>query len=188
MAEKDKARERERFERIYEEHFGRVAGYLLARADRELAQDALSKTFEVAWRRIGEVPAAPLPWLLGVARKVLAETRRAQGRRDALVERIASSLGAQAVDRGEAMAEREHTLMALARLSEPQREALLLIAWDGLSEREAAKALKCSRGAIALRVHRARASLRRDLGRETEELQSPGGLLPRPAKPGESLS
>jgi RNA polymerase sigma-70 factor (ECF subfamily) len=32
--------------------------------------------------------------------------------------------------------------------------------WDGLSQREAAAALGCSRGAVALRLHRARARLR----------------------------
>jgi hypothetical protein len=50
-----------RFEDIYREHFDRIAAYLLARADRDLAAEALSRTFEVAWRQIVNVPGEPLP-------------------------------------------------------------------------------------------------------------------------------
>ena len=75
----------QRFERLYEQHFNRVASYLLARTDRDSAAEALARTFEIAWRRLPDVPAEPLGWLLGVARRVLAEQRRAQGRRDALI-------------------------------------------------------------------------------------------------------
>lgn len=173
----------ERFEAIYREHFERVSAYLLARADRDPAADALSRTFEIAWRRIGDVPREPLPWLIGVARKVLAESRRGQGRRDALVERIGADLEA-APDHFDAFAERQRALAALARLSDPQREVLLLIAWDGLSQREAAVALGCSRGAVALRLHRARASLRKALlesGEESHESPAEPELLPCPA-------
>ena len=56
---------------------------------------------------------------------------------------------------------------AVADLPPLQQEALLLISWDGLSEREAAAALGCSRGAIALRLHRARRVLRVALSRSS---------------------
>jgi RNA polymerase sigma-70 factor (ECF subfamily) len=191
MADRDpRALDRERFEAIYREHFERVAAYLLARADRDVAADALSRTFEIAWRRIDDVPGEPLPWLLGVARKVLSEARRGQGRRDALVERIGADLEA-APDYFDAFVERQRALAALARLSAPQREVLLLIAWDGLSQREAAVALGCSRGAVALRLYRARASLRKALLESSEEGHEPPAapeLLPCPAQPtGENL-
>ena len=42
----------------------------------------MSETFAVAWRRFGELPDPPLPWLLGVARNVLRENFRAQARRE----------------------------------------------------------------------------------------------------------
>jgi RNA polymerase sigma-70 factor, ECF subfamily len=186
MADKRMRPDRERFENIYREHFDRVAAYLLARADRDLAADALSKTFEVAWRRIAEVPRDPLPWLLGVARKVLADLRRGQGRQDALVNRIATTITEAVPDHSEALAERERTLAALVGLSEPQREVLLLIAWDGLSQREAAAVLGCTRGAVALRLHRARASLRKELlDLAAADAASPvaGELRPCPTNP-----
>jgi len=151
----------ERFERLYGEHFERVAAYLLARTDREAAADALAATFEVAWRRIGEVPVAELPWLLGVARRVLANARRSRARQAALAQRMAAAACASAAGPGEDSGVAAELAAAIAKLPAPQQEALLLIAWDGLSEREAARALGCSRAAFAARLHRARARVRR---------------------------
>ena len=53
------------------------------RPDGDLAQDAVSETFLVAWRRLADVPtgADTLPWLYGVARRVLANQRRGNQRR-----------------------------------------------------------------------------------------------------------
>jgi RNA polymerase sigma-70 factor (ECF subfamily) len=151
-----------RFEELYRDHFQRVASYLLARSDQVLTQDAVARTFEIAWRRIDDVPEDALPWLFGVARKVLADLRRSQGRSDALFERMASAVtnNDEAPDHAESTIQRLAALEALRSLSPIDREALLLIVWDGLSEKQAAKALGCSRGAFALRVHRARGRLR----------------------------
>ncbi len=166
----------ERFERLYQQHFDHVAAYLLARVDRDAAADALAATFEVAWRRIAELPGQELPWLLGVARRVLANARRSRARQAALVERMASTTrsadGAQE-DAGVAA----ELAAAIAQLTGSQQEALLLIAWDGLSEREAALALGCSRAAFASRLHRARARVRAAMappqgGRESAPTQS----------------
>jgi RNA polymerase sigma factor (sigma-70 family) len=155
----------ERFERIYQRHFSRVAAYLLARTDQDSAADALSRTFEIAWRRLPDVPAEPVGWLLEVARRVLAEQRRARSRRDALTIRINESAVVESEDHLGTMVARETVLAAIADLTPFQQEALLLIAWDGLSEREAAAMLGCSRGAFALRMHRARKQLYTALNR-----------------------
>jgi RNA polymerase sigma-70 factor (ECF subfamily) len=153
----------ERFERLYGEHFERVAAYLLARADREAAADALAATFEVAWRRLEEVPAQELPWLLGVARRVLANAPRSRARQTALAERMAAAIPRIAAhDEDPALSAR--LAAAISQLTSSQQEALLLIAWDGLSEREAALVLGCSRGAFAARLARARARVRAAMG------------------------
>lgn len=149
-----------RFERVYDAHHDRVAAYLLSRTDRDSAQDALARTFEIAWRRFDEVPAQQLPWLLGVARRTVAGQRRAQGRREALLDRIAAGTPIAAHDQVERIADRQLVAQALERLTGPQREALLLVAWDGLSQQEAATVLACSRVAFAVRLHRARQRLR----------------------------
>ena len=160
VSEPDRAgRSAERFERLYEEHFERVAAYLLARVDRDAAADALAATFEVAWRRITEVPPQELPWLLGVARRVLANARRSRARQAALVQRMAAATRSFACAEEDAGAAAQ-LASAIAQLTGSQQEALLLIAWDGLSEREAALAVGCSRAAFAARLHRARARVR----------------------------
>ena len=164
-----------RFERFYYAHHDRVAAYLLSRTDRDSAQEALARTFEVAWRRFDDIPAWQLPWLLGVARRVLAAQRRAQGRREALLDRIAAGAPAAATDETERLANRQIVVQALERLTVIQREALLLVAWDGLSQQEAAIALGCTRVAFAVRVHRARQRLAAAL----EEVARTQPLSPR---------
>lgn len=52
---------------------------------------------------------------------------------------------------------------ALERLSDRDREILLLTTWDGLSGRRAAAALGCSPGTFAVRLHRARTRFARAL-------------------------
>jgi RNA polymerase sigma-70 factor (ECF subfamily) len=48
------------------------------------------------------------------------------------------------------------TLAALRALSDADRELLTLLAWHDLTQDEAAQALGCSRGALKVRLHRAR--------------------------------
>ena len=62
--------------------------------------------------------------------------------------------------------------MALSRLSEPDRELLLMRAWDGLAIGEIAKILDCTTNAASVRLSKARARLRKEL---TEKDRPPGG-------------
>jgi RNA polymerase sigma factor (sigma-70 family) len=149
-----------RFTQLFDAHFRTVSAYALRRSTPAEADDAVAETFLVAWRRLDEVPENAKPWLLAVARRVLANQRRAAGRRGALAERVAG----EGIDNHEPR-ERPLVLRALSRLSEPDREALLLVAWDGLSTAEGAIALGCSQSAFKVRLHRARGRLRNELGR-----------------------
>jgi RNA polymerase sigma-70 factor, ECF subfamily len=156
------AARRDRFEAIYRAHHGAVRAYLLRRAEPELAQDALSETFLTAWRRFDDLPADPLPWLIGTARRTLANQRRSSQRLAGLRERIAGSEPA-IHDRSEEIGEAELVREALASLPERDRETLMLVAWDGLDPKRAARAAGCSRGTFAVRLHRARQRLDRAL-------------------------
>jgi RNA polymerase sigma-70 factor (ECF subfamily) len=62
-------------------------------------------------------------------------------------------------DPGESVGDAELVRAALARLSERDRETLMLVAWHGLSPSRAARAAGCTRAAFAVRLHRARARL-----------------------------
>ena len=59
-------------------------------------------------------------------------------------------------DRLDAWAERGRFRAALAVLTDSDRELLLLVGWEGLSQAEAATALGISPGAARVRLHRAR--------------------------------
>jgi len=151
---------RERFEQLFDDHFQLVTAYALRRANQAEAEDAVAETFTVAWRRLDELSGDPKPWLLGVARRVLANQRRAAGRNSALTELLARERTAD-----EDPVEPPTILQALVCLSEKNREALLLQAWEGLSIAEIAAALGCSPSAAKLRLHRGRRQLRAELER-----------------------
>jgi RNA polymerase sigma-70 factor, ECF subfamily len=152
----------------------RVLAYLLHRVDRETAQDVLQEVFMTAFRKAPEVPDPPIGWLLGTARRQLANANRGAQRRDRLAARVADhSLvgnqgGAKAADdaTGDAVAH------ALRQLSDRDREVLTLSAWYELSADEAAYALGCSPNAYTVRLHRARHRL-------AERLRA-AGVSPRP--------
>lgn len=149
---------RTRFEALYEEHANAVLRYCLRRVrSAALADDACSETFLVAWRRLDEIPPEPRPWLLAVARRVVANLLRGDGRREALRERlvVAPTVWTDSVEaHDDARLE-----SALAALSEPDREALTLVYWDDLTTAEAARAMGTTPAALRVRLFRARRRL-----------------------------
>lgn len=156
------------FERIYHANYRSVLGYLLRRTDEQTAQDVLSETFLVAWRRLADVPEESLPWLLGVARRTLSNHRRAHARQDALQQKVAAHTpqwtrhdGAEVVD----------AVAALRSLSERDREVLMLHAWEDLPVERIAEVLGCTRASARLRLHRARKRLGRVLAELSEEVE-----------------
>lgn len=159
------AESQQRFTEMYQAYYPRVYAYLVSRAGRQLADEAASQTFLVAWRRFGEVPADQLPWLLGVARNVLRESYRAASRAEALVEELHRWADSEhrAADVAEQVVARAETLRALAELPDRDREVLTLVAWQGLTAGQAAKVLGCSKAAFFVRLHRARRRLERVL-------------------------
>lgn len=152
----------DRFEALYAEHYGHVLGYVLRRAPAAVAADVVADVFLVAWRRLEQVPDEPLPWLLGVARRTLANERRSGRRRAALVHAL-EERRVGSCDGGEV----ERLAAAFERIGENDRELLLLIAWEGLTAREAGVVLGVSHAACRVRLHRARRRLARELAGTT---------------------
>jgi RNA polymerase sigma-70 factor (ECF subfamily) len=155
------------FEGIFSACYSRVLGYAIRRTDdRTAAEDAVSETFLVAWRRLDDVPEDALPWLLGVARKVLANQRRAAGRRapdGPLIPLDAVADPAPGAAVADLVADRQAFAAAFAALSPADREVLTLVSWDGLAPREAATVLDCTPATFYLRLHRARKRLLKEL-------------------------
>lgn len=148
--------ERRRFEAVYQANYDAVLAYALARADVDTAKEVAADTFLVAWRRLSDLPVEPRAWLIGVARRVLADHRRSAGRRDALAERLAQRHVEVTPEPSDVVVTRAQVLSALHRLSASDQELLRLVAWDGLSSAEAAAVLGCTRAGLAVRLHRAR--------------------------------
>jgi RNA polymerase sigma-70 factor (ECF subfamily) len=166
------------FRQFYATHRSEVLAYALRRADDpQDAADVVAETFIVAWRRWKEVPrgAATRAWLLGVARRALANQRRGRRRRERLAGRLGEEL------RGDASFERDDdsgVLEALGRLSVADQEILMLVCWEGLSATEAARAVGISALAARSRVHRAKRRLKTELDVQRAPMK-PGSSNPQ---------
>ncbi len=178
-----------------------VLAYARRRTDPDTAREVVAGTFLVAWRRRADVPSETLPWLYGVARRVLADQTRSRHRQWRLAERLHSQGASDAGtgsgsgdpvwgDPASRVADRELVLDALDRLPDKEREALALVCWEQLPYRDAAAVAGCSVTAFGVRVHRARRRLRRrleavgvdvdthvdvDVGDETADVRNTGG-------------
>jgi len=128
-----------------------------------MAQDAVSETFLIAWRRFESLPAAPLPWLYGTARRVIANQRRAAEHQRSVAVRLATEPAAAVHDAAEALDTASACRSALAKLGERDQETLMLVAWEELEPDAAARASGCTRAAFAVRLHRARRRFRHEL-------------------------
>ncbi|WP_238176655.1 RNA polymerase sigma factor [Kribbella albertanoniae] len=149
-----------RFEELFTCHHDDVLRYFVRRLDiRADAADLVAETFLVAWRRLDDVPKGEiLPWLYGVARRVLSNHRRGESRRHGLADRLRDDLRT-AVPAPEPVS--VEAAEVFQQLSDTDREVLSLAAWEGLDTTQLAAALGCSRNAAMVRLHRARRRLER---------------------------
>jgi RNA polymerase sigma-70 factor (ECF subfamily) len=164
---------RERFERLYVAHAGLVRRFARRRASDAEADDVVAEVFLSVWRRLDDVPADPVPWLLGIARGVLANRRRGENRHVALISRLRSEQLAQA---SQTAGELDLDMVtALGALSTSDQELLLLVAWEGLSSKQMAEVLGLRKGTVAVRMHRARRRLQRALAVQQDPVRSARG-------------
>jgi RNA polymerase sigma-70 factor (ECF subfamily) len=157
-----------RFNELFGAHATTVFGFARRRTSRAEAEEVVSETFLVAWRRLDDVPSPPRPWLLGVARRVMANRRRSDARQDALRLRAAASVVEPPGSAEAPESEADAVLVALAELPPAEREAITLLAWEGLTPEEISVVLGCSRAAVYVRVHRARRRLAARLDAEAD--------------------
>lgn len=149
------------FEEIYRRHRSDVLAFCTRRAGAVDAGDLANQVFTVAWRRRADVPEdRELPWLYGVARRVVGHHWRSRGRARRLAERavIAEPRPPTTSDE-ERFIERQIVRDALSRLRPADREVLMLEAWEGLTHAEIADVLGASVAAVDKRASRAKARL-----------------------------
>ena len=165
----------EAFTQCWRSEAPRLLAYARRHAGADEAADVVAETFAIAWRRWADVPDPPIGWLLRTAAGVIRNRSRSSRRHHTLTAKIALlSQAASAVpDTADAVVRRDEALRRLASLSEDQREALLLITWDGLTHDEAASVLGLRPAAFRKRVSRARELLERDEPPPTRRTRSP---------------
>ena len=152
-----------RFRALYNAHYADISKFAVRRLRSSYdASDLVAEVFAIAWRRLDRVPAPPADrlWLYSVARRVLATQQRSNSRRIRLQSRLDAqpeTLSEPSIGDDESI---NQVLAALADLRAIDRDALLLVSWEGLSHADAATVLGCSVNAVAIRVHRAKGRLR----------------------------
>src|SRR3712207_3035191 len=77
-----------RFEAIFTAHYRDIHRFALRRTDPADAEEVANEAFAICWAKLAAVPDPPLPWLYAVARKCLANRRRAAVRRAGLGARL----------------------------------------------------------------------------------------------------
>jgi RNA polymerase sigma-70 factor (ECF subfamily) len=185
------------FAPLHEGLYPRLLGYLtrMTRSDATAA-DLVQETFLRLHRaRATFAPGgAVLPWAYAIARNTHHDHARAARLRE--TERLPSDPGAEPADSSGADAESAAIAAqaagvveeVLARLPAAQREAFVLIRYEGLSVQEAAAVLGATPTAVKLRAFRAYEALREALAEQRPERAAadPRERAPRKARKGES--
>lgn len=138
-----------------------VLAYLARRVEpREDAADIYQQVLTITWRKLRVVPAddhQAFAWMLGVARRCLANHRRAGTRRRSLADRLRDDLRLAVSEPDAAARARADEL--LSTLSDDDRELVTLVHWEGLTLAAAAGVLGISATAARKRMERIRRAL-----------------------------
>ncbi len=155
----DRSRAEDRFESVFA-HLGALRAYAARRGCAD-PEGIAAETMSIAWRRLADVPRDdPRPWLFATARNLAYAEWRAR-RRTSRIDIDDLELPAPA-DEPVALTDDLDPAIAAAlrQLSEPDREALLLVAWEDLTPALAAASLGIGASAFRVRLHRARRRFR----------------------------
>jgi RNA polymerase sigma-70 factor (ECF subfamily) len=155
------------FDELYRRGAQRVRGFLVRLSgDSALADDLTQETFVRIHRARGSFAtgASALPWMFAIARNAfLDHARREQVRRNSSARLAQPREAAKDTEGDEVLAGREMlgvVRQTLERLPALQRDAFVLIRFEGLSVSEAAQILGATEAAVKVRAFRAYEALR----------------------------
>ena len=154
-------RDRDWFIDLYHDNYRMLLAYARRRVDEQTADEVVSETFLVAWRRRDEVPEGyERAWLFGVARNTILTAARSARRLSRLRTKMRGAATPGWADGPPEITDRASALLpALRSLREADREILMLVAWEEMSHAEIGQTMGISPNAVAIRVHRARKRL-----------------------------
>lgn len=161
---------------LYRRHGEGLFWFLVRLAgDRMVAEEILQDTLLAVWRGAGGFAgrSRARTWLYGVARRQahnrLRVVRPGETALDELAEPVAVEPGPEEL--ALASLQRERVLAAVARLSLPHREVVVLTFVAGLAQAEIAEVVGVPVGTVKSRLHHARAALLRSLTEREETRQ-----------------
>jgi RNA polymerase sigma-70 factor (ECF subfamily) len=160
------------FGRLFDRHWLAIHAFCTSRAGA-VGEDLAAETFRIAFDDRGRFDAGHAdarPWLFGIATNLLRRHFRTADRGRRAMERSAvvdvDDMAGDALGRLEAERLAPQLADALSTLSADDRDALLLLAWAGLSYEEVSRATGVPVGTVRSRLHRARGRVRAHLTKE----------------------
>ncbi|GAA1468103.1 RNA polymerase sigma factor [Microbacterium thalassium] len=156
------------FAEIFDRHARVVGAFAARRVGSDAAEDVLSETFLVAFRRRGDFDhrwESARPWLLGIATRLVRSHRAHEAGHWRALGAAAGEPGSDeggleaASERLDATARVRELVPGIAAVSARDRDTLLLYAWGDLTYEEVAVALGVPVGTVRSRLNRVRRRL-----------------------------
>jgi RNA polymerase sigma-70 factor, ECF subfamily len=157
-----------RFGEIFRRHAPQLHRYVARRLDTSAADDIVAETFCTAfrtrWRYDASLPDAR-PWLWRIAANLVrrhwrSEVRLLRALARSGMDPVIDDLADRVTEQVDARSASSQLARALAALSAPDRDVLLLVAWGELSYEEVAQILRIPVGTVRSRLHRTRHRVR----------------------------
>jgi RNA polymerase sigma-70 factor (ECF subfamily) len=163
------------FEALFDRYGPKVHGFVGRMvSDASMVDDLVQTTFLSVVRARGRYERGQrfAPWIFAIAANATRDALRRRQRRREVVgdDRSLAALAAPAPVEPDAERDRQVSA-ALSALPEPQREAVVLHWFHGLSFREIAASRGTTPGAVKVRAHRGYERLRLLLGNLAEDLE-----------------
>lgn len=154
------ADEPQAFEELYERYAGRALGLAIRMcANRAYAEEAVQDAFLGVWRARAQYAAsrgAVRPWVFALVRNRCIDTHRRYGRGDRLrapEARLRNVAASNSVENDAVQAAERATLRdSVDQLPGPQREAIMLAYYEGLTHAEIAQCLRLPLGTVKGRM------------------------------------
>ena len=158
-------REAADFRAFYEDALSKVYGYFLCRCggDPSIAEDLTQETFVSGIRELqrGAIVAAPVPWILGIARHKLVDHYRRREREERKLAAIGGAAEVEDLLAWGGEEDRQRAIEALDQVAASQRAALVLHYLDGFPVAEVARMLGKSEHATESLLARGRERFKR---------------------------
>ena len=152
--------DREAFGELYGRYSRAVHGVLIARLQRDDAEDVVQDVFMHAFAHLKDLrePDAFGGWICAIARRRATDHHRRAHLTSPLVDNVAAS------DRPDVMAEAHRALAAIQALPEAYRETLVLRLVEGMNGPEIAAVTGLTPDSVRVNLHRGFRLLRERLG------------------------